>query len=186
MQGAWIRYTVILLIMHELLRILNVEWKLSREQMIGSGGKRVDVCPKIDVVRRKILFWRHVQRTADDGLGGGVAVLLLFFFRLLDIAGDAEIADDDTVARIGENLCRRVGRTRGTAVDHEIVRLQILMDEAFLVDVGKAFDDVRQNAYDDCVIQSAETSDEILYVHSAGNVLHDDEDMVRSRDDVIA
>ena len=60
------------------------------------------------------------------------------------------------------------------------------MDEAFLVDVGKAFDDIRQNADDNRVVQSAETGDEILYVHAAGNVLHDDEDMVRSRDDVIA
>ena len=86
MQGAWIRYAVLLLVVHEFLRVLDVERKLSREQMVGGGGKRVDVCPKIDVVRRKVLFRRHVPGAADDSLGGGVAVLLLFFFRFLDIA----------------------------------------------------------------------------------------------------
>ena len=60
------------------------------------------------------------------------------------------------------------------------------MDESFLVDVGKAFDDVRQDADDNRVVQPAETGEKILHGQAAWNVFHDHEDMVRSRDDVIA
>ena len=60
------------------------------------------------------------------------------------------------------------------------------MDESLLVDVGEAFDDVRQDADDDIDVQLAEAEDEILHVQAAWNIFHDQEDVVFRCDDVIA
>ena len=60
------------------------------------------------------------------------------------------------------------------------------MDVSFLVDVGEAFDDVRQDADDDIDVQLAKAEDEILHVQAARNVFHDQKDVVFRRDNVIA
>ena len=99
---------------------------------------------------------------------------------------NAEITDDDARRRVFEDFARRFRGGGRFAVDHEIVRLQVLMDVAFPEDVGKPFDDIRHDFDDGRFVQLVEAKDEIFRVQPAGDVFHDEKDMLGRRDDVVA
>ncbi len=118
--------------------------------LVEDDPERVEVGAGVDGLALDLLR-AHVFRRPDHDPGPGDALLL-------ERAGDAEIHDVDAAA----------------LVDHDVLRLEVAVDDAVAVGLGQAFRDLARDRHGPAGRQLADLADEALEV-LAVDVFHGDE-----------
>ena len=132
-------------------RRLALEGDPARDHLEEHRPQGVDVGPAVDVAAVRLLRG-HVLRRPDDDPGAGDAAGV-------ERAGDAEVHD------LGVAVL----------VDHDVLRLEVAVDDAQPVGLGQPFGDLPGQADGLGLVEVARPADEALEV-LAGDVLHGDVD----------
>ena len=106
-------------------RVRCLEWRFAGEHLIPNHAERIDVAPSVQVTLTERLLRRHVRRRADRNASDGEPRIPLRRAR------DAEVGHHRTACR---------------AVEHDVVRLHVAVDDALRVGIRKRVGDDGEDA----------------------------------------